>query len=79
MARSERPVAAPNEIVRSSPPRSSSTTSTGAATARGAIVSTRYRATLSLASPTGREKNTESARAIATSVSPAELERWTIA
>src|SRR6266536_4172504 len=76
-ATTARPAPAPNEMARRNPPRSSSGTITGAANASGAIVSPRYSATLTLAWPTGIEKNTESARAIATIASPATLAMWT--
>src|SRR6266568_578958 len=54
-------------------PRSSNGTSRGPATAMGAMVSPRYRATFSRACPTGREKKTELASATATMASPATL------
>ena len=70
---SARPSAAPNEIARLGPARSSSGTSTGPATARGAIVSRRNPATLTVDSSAGISKNTEPASAIATMASPAAL------
>ena len=71
------PAEAANEMARRNPPRSSSGTNRGAATASGAMVRPRYRATWTLASSGFSAKNTESARAMATSVSPAALAMWT--
>src|SRR5438067_13290 len=66
-------------MARRNPPRSSSGTSNGPATASGAMVRPRYRATWVRAAPGFSEKNTESARATATSASPAALAMCTSA
>ena len=68
-----RPIAAPNEIARRGPARSSSGTRNGPATASGAIVSARNAATLTSASGGGISKKIEPASAIATIASPATL------
>src|SRR5207247_1465199 len=65
------------EISLRNPPRSSSGTSTGPATASGAMVSPRYSATCVRAAPGFSAKKTESASANATSASPAALAIWT--
>ena len=73
MQTTARASAAPNEIARRGPARSSSGTRNGPATASGAIVSARNAATLTSASGGGISKKIEPASAIATIASPATL------
>ena len=69
----------PMRTVRSAPGLSKKRPSSGPMTAKGAIVSNRYSATLPRASLEGTWKNSELARAIATIVSPAVDAAWALA
>jgi len=59
--------------------RSRSGPSQGATTAKGAMVNSRYNATRLRAAPGEMEKNSEPARAMVTSVSPAMASTWAVA
>ena len=73
----ERSAAEPMTIQRRPPlARSRAGPTSGATTAKGAMVSARYKKTSPRASPTSMEKNSVPARAMATRVSPATAMAW---